>query len=229
MWPGRCCSLFVTMVVFTVILGKLLGLTSGSDVPYALFVFTGLLPWNLFAGTLTRASMSLVANATLLTKVYFPRLTLPLSAVLGGVVDFAIAFIVLLGLMAYYGYALRWEMLLLPALTLLCVLSTLALAVWLSALNVMYRDVQYIMPFCVQLLFFASPVVYPVTAVPTGVWTLVYGLNPVAGVIQGFRWAILGGAPPSGLLAIAVCVVLTLFITGLLYFQRVERRFADVV
>ena len=192
------------MVVFTVILGKLLGLTSGSDVPYALFVFTGLLPWNLFSGTLGRAGTSLVGNANLLTKVYFPRLVIPISVVLGGLVDFAIAFAVMLGLMAYYGYPPTWAMLWLPALTLLCVLTTLSVAVWLSALNVMYRDVQYIIPFLIQVWFFVSPVVYPVTKVPTGIWRHHLRVEPVDGRHPRVPMGDPGGAPPSKLLAVAV-------------------------
>lgn len=219
----------ITMVVFTVIFSRLLGVTSGSAVPYALFSYTGLLPWQLFSGSLTRAGTSLVSNANLLTKVYFPRLVIPVSAVLAGVVDFAIAFVVLLGLMAYYHYPLTWQILWLPVLVALCVLTALTVAVWLAALNVMYRDVQYIIPFLVQLWMYVSPVVYPVNTVPQGPWRFVFGLNPVAGVIQGFRYAILGGTAPGRLLGVAVAVTAAFFVAGLFYFKRMERTFADVV
>ena len=180
-------------------------------------------------GSLSRAGTSLVGNASLLTKVYFPRLVIPFSGVLAGIVDFAIAFVVLLGLMVYYDIGLSWAMLWLPLLVILCVLTALAVAIWLSALNVLYRDVQYIIPFLIQLWMLLSPVIYPASKVPEGIWRTIYALNPVAGVIVGFRWAILGGPPPDKLLAVTCVVVLILFVSGLFYFKRMERSFADVV
>ena len=220
---------FVTMVVFTVIFGKLLHVGTGSAVPYAIFSYTGLLPWNLFSGSLSRAGTSVVGSANLVTKVYFPRLIIPVSSVLAGVVDFAIAFIVLLGLMPYYHIAYSWQMLAIPGLVVLCLLTALSVAIWLSALNVMYRDVQYLIPFLVQLWMYISPVIYPISKVPPGPLRTILMLNPMTGVIQGFRWAILGDPAPDGLLAITMSVVAVLFVTGLFYFKRMERSFADVV
>jgi len=219
----------VTMVVFTLVFGMLLGVQSGSDVPYAVFSYTALLPWNLFAGGLNRASVSLVARANLLTKVYFPRLVIPISSIFAGIVDFVIAFVMLLVLMAIFGVPYAWTMVWLPLLTLYCLLTALAMSLWLAALNVLYRDVQYIVPFLVQILMYLSPVIYPVEQVPEGILRTLYSLNPMVGVIQGFRWAILGEQPPSYTIAISVVVVLALLLGGLFYFKRMERTFADVV
>jgi lipopolysaccharide transport system permease protein len=219
----------VTMVVFTLVFGMLLGVESGSDVPYAVFSYTALLPWNLFAGGLSRGSTSLVARANLLTKVYFPRLVIPLSSVLTGIVDFAIAFVMLLILMAVFRVPYTWTMLWVPLLTVLCVVTSLAVSLWLSALNVLYRDVQYIVPFLIQLWMYLSPVIYPVDQVPEGILRTVYSLNPMTGVIQGFRWAILGEQRPGYLMVISMTVVLALLLGGLFYFKRMERTFADVV
>ena len=218
----------VTMIVFTLIFGMLLGVDSGSDVPYAVFSYTALLPWNLFAGGVNRASVSLVARANLLTKVYFPRLVIPVSSIFAGVVDFAIAFVMLLVLMAIFGVPYSWAMLWLPLLTLFCLATALSMSLWLAALNVLYRDVQYIVPFLIQILMYLSPVIYPLEKVPEELRTL-YSLNPMVGVIQGFRWAILGEQPPSYTIAISVVVVLALLLGGLFYFKRMERTFADVV
>jgi len=219
----------VTMVVFTVIFGMLLGVQSGGDVPYAVFSYTALLPWNLFAGGLSRGSTSLVARANLLTKVYFPRLVIPLSSVFTGVVDFAIAFAMLLILMPIFGVPYTWAMLWVPLLTVFCIVTSLAASLWLSALNVLYRDVQYIVPFFVQLWMYLSPVIYPVDQVPEGIFRTVYSLNPMTGVIQGFRWAILGEQRPGYLMLVSLAVVVVLLLGGLYYFKRMERTFADVV
>lgn len=219
----------VTMVVFTLVFGMLLGVQSGSDVPYAVFSYTALLPWNLFAGGLSRSSVSLVARANLLTKVYFPRLVIPVSSIFAGVVDFAIAFVMLLVLMAIFHVPYAWTMLWLPLLTLFCLFTALSVSLWLSALNVLYRDVQYIVPFLIQLWMYLSPVIYPVDKVPEGILRTLYSLNPMVGVIQGFRWAVLGEQPPSYLMAVSVVVVLALLVSGLYYFKRMERTFADVV
>lgn len=218
----------MTMVVFSVIFGQLAKLPS-DGVPYPLFSFAALLPWQLFAGSLQRAGTSLVGNASLLTKVYFPRLVIPISAVLAGLVDFAISFVVLLGLMTYYHILPTARMLALVPLVLLAVLTALAVGLWLSALNVEYRDVGHMIPFLVQIWMYASPVAYSANLVPVGAWRIVYGLNPMAGVIQGFRWALLGGPPPDVLLAVASVVVLVLLVGGVVYFKRMERTFADVV
>lgn len=218
----------LTMVVFTVIFGRLLGVKSG-PVPYAVFSFAGLLPWNLFAGGLQRSGTSVVSSASLLTKVYFPRLIMPISAVLAGLIDFVIALGVLAVLLAVYHIDPSWRILWLPLLVLFTVITALSVSLWLSALNVLYRDVGYIIPFLIQLWMFMSPVVYSATVIPTGPWRVIYGLNPMAGVITGFRWALVDGPPPSGLMAVAVVSVLALFTGGLFFFRRMERVFADVV
>ena len=218
----------LTMVIFSVIFGQLAKLPS-DGIPYPVFSYAALLPWQLFAGALQRAGASLVGNANLLTKVYFPRLAIPISAVAAGLVDFVISFLVLLGLMIYYGIKPTWAILTLPLLVLLALLTALAVGLWLSALNVHYRDVQYLIPFLIQAWMYASPVVYSVGLIPSGKWRLIYGLNPLAGVIQGFRWALLGANPPDELMVVSVAIVFVLLISGLFYFRRMEKTFADVV
>ena len=221
----------LTMVVFTVVFNKALGVQSpSSDVPYAVFSFTGLLPWQFFAGALSRSGVSLVGNANLLTKVYFPRLVIPVAAVLGGLVDLGISFLVLLALMAAYGIAPTWHVVFLPLFVLLAFATAVAVSLWLSALNVLYRDVQYIIPFLVQLWMFVSPVIYPISSIPAGPLRVAFALNPMTGVIGGFRWALLGQQlPPGGYLWISIVVVAALLVGGVLYFKRMERVFADVV
>jgi lipopolysaccharide transport system permease protein len=218
----------LTMVIFSVVFGQLAQLPS-DGIPYPVFSFAALLPWQLFAGALQRAGTSLVTNSNLITKVYFPRLVIPMSAVAAGVVDFGISFVVLLGLMVYYGIAPKWEILAIPLLVLLALLTALAVSLWFSALNVQYRDVQYMIPFLIQAWMYASPVAYSANLVPSGKWRILYGLNPMAGVIQGFRWALLGTAPPDALMVISVVVVIVLLISGLYFFRRMERTFADIV
>jgi len=218
---------FITMVVFTVIFGILLNQASGST-PYPVFTYVALLPWQLFASATQRAGQSLVTNANLLTKVYFPRLIIPASATIGGLVDFAIGFVVLAGLMAYYDIAPTWNVVFLPLFTILALMTAFSVSLWLSALNVLYRDVQYIIPFAIQLWMYVSPVIYSTAKVPAEL-QLVYGLNPMAGVITAFRWALLDEAPPSGLLAVSTLAVVAILIGGLFYFRRMERFFADVV
>jgi lipopolysaccharide transport system permease protein len=179
---------------------------------------------------LTHASTSLVGNSNLLTKVYFPRLFIPLSAVTAGLVDFGIAFVILIGMMLYYGIAPTWNVLWLLPLLILALLTSVAVSLWLSALNVQYRDVQYAIPFLVQAWMYASPVAYSTGLIPAhGLWRVIYGLNPMAGVIQGFRWALLGGSPPDILMAISTFMVLVLLLSGLVYFKKMEKSFADVV
>lgn len=218
----------LTMLIFTVIFGVLLK-TPSQGLPYPLFALSALLPWQLFATALQRASISLVGNANLITKIYFPRLAIPLSSVMAALVDFGVSFVVLLGVMAYYGLWPGWNILWLVPITLLTLFTALAVGLWLSALNVQYRDVQHMVPFIIQVWMYASPIVYPIETIPEGLWRSLYGLNPMVGVIQGFRWALLGGTPPDITMLISSGMVLVLLISGLFYFRRMEKTFADVV
>lgn len=218
----------LTMVIFTVIFGVLLK-TPSQGLPYPLFALSALLPWQLFASALQRSSVSLVGNANLITKIYFPRLAIPLSSVFAALVDFGVSFVVLLGVMIYYQYWPGWNIFWLLPIVLLALLTALAVGLWLSALNVQYRDIQHMVPFIIQVWLYASPIVYPIEIIPTGVWRSLYGLNPMVGVIQGFRWALLGGNPPDATMLISVGVVLILLVSGLYYFRRMEKTFADIV
>jgi homopolymeric O-antigen transport system permease protein len=218
----------LTMIIFSVIFGQLAKLPS-DGIPYPVFSFVALLPWQLFAGSLQRAGTSLVGNSNLLTKVYFPSLIIPLSAVGAGLVDFAISFVVLLGLMLYYGIMPTWAIITLPLFVLLALLTAIAVGLWLSALNVPSRDVQQMIPFLIQAWMYASPVAYSAGLIPSGKWRIIYGLNPLAGVIHGFRWALLGTNPPDELMLVSIVVVVFLFVSGLYYFRRMEQTFADVV
>ena len=220
----------LTMVVFTVVFNMVLGVKSpSSQVPYPVFSYSGLLPWSFFAGALALSGVSLVGNANLLTKVYFPRLVIPISAVLAGLVDFGISFLVLIGLMAAYGIAPTWHIVFLPVFVALAFVTALGVSLWLSALDVLYRDVQYVIPFLVQLWMFVSPVIYPISKIPAGPLRTAFALNPMTGVIGGFRWALLGQQFPGGYVWVSLAVVGVLFITGLFYFKRMESVFADVV
>jgi lipopolysaccharide transport system permease protein len=198
-------------------------------VPYPVFSLAGLLPWQFFAGALARSGVSLVGNANLITKVYFPRLVIPISAVLGGLVDLGISFVVLIALMAAYGIAPTWHAVFLPLFVVLAIAASLAISLWLSALNVLYRDVQYVIPFLVQLWMFVSPVIYPISSIPAGPLRIAFLLNPMTGVIGGFRWALLGQQFPNGYMWASTAVVAVLLLGGLFYFKRIERVFADVV
>jgi lipopolysaccharide transport system permease protein len=220
----------VMMVLFTVIFGRLAGFAKDtSGVPYPVFTYVALLPWTYFSGTITNAGNSLVANASLITKVYFPRLLIPLSTAMTGLVDLGIAFIVLIGMMFYYGTAPTWGVLALPLFVLLATGAALGVGLWLSALNVEYRDVKHVIPFLVQVWLYLSPVAYPVGTIPAQ-WQALYAVNPMVGVVEGFRWALLGkSAFPSTSLAIGTSVVVLLLVSGLFYFRRMERSFADVV
>jgi lipopolysaccharide transport system permease protein len=216
------------MLVFSLFFGKLAGVPS-DGIPYPVFSFCGLLPWQLFSHSLTQASNSLVGSQNLITKVYFPRLVVPISAVLGSVVDFAIAFVLLLVMMFYYGIVPGWQMVALPGLVLLAILAALGIGLWLSALNVQYRDVRYTISFLVQFWLFLTPVAYPSSIVPEK-WRVFYGLNPMVGVVDGFRWALLGKPESPGVpLLISVIVVFVLLAGGLYYFRRMEQQFADIV
>lgn len=220
---------FFSMVIFTVIFGHLAGIPT-DGVPAPVFYFTGLLPWTLFQTGVTKASSSLVMGRSLITKVYFPRITVPLSSVIGGLVDFCLAALVLVAMMVFYGVKPSGGLWTLPLFLLLTITTALGVGLWLAALNVAYRDVGYVTPFVVQAWMYASPVAYSATLIPKGWGQLAYGLNPMAGVIQGFRWAVLGaGEPASGLLAISVGISFVVLLSGILYFRRMERTFADVV
>lgn len=219
---------FFMMVVFSLFFGRLAKVPS-DGIPYPVFTFCALLPWQLFANALTESSNSLVGNQNLITKVYFPRLVVPISAVLGGLVDFVIAFVILLGMMLYYGIVPGWAIVTLPGFILLAVLTALGVGLWLSALNVQYRDVRYTIGFLVQLWLFLTPVAYPSSIVPEK-WRPLYGLNPMAGVVEGFRWALLGKSqPPGAMLWVSVAVVIVILFGGLYYFRRMEQQFADIV
>ncbi len=217
-----------TMIVFSIFFGRLAKIPS-DGVPYPIFAFCALLPWQLFAHALTESGNSLVVSQNLITKVYFPRLVIPVAAVLAGLVDFAIAFVVLLGMMAYYGIVPTMAVVFLPLFLLLAVTTALAVGLWLSALNVQYRDVRYTIPFLTQFWLFITPIAYPSSLVPEG-WRTLFGLNPMAGVVESFRWALLGTASaPGPMLAVSVGVVVALLVGGLYYFRRMEKTFADVV
>lgn len=217
----------MTMVVFTIFLGKFARIPS-DGIPYPVFSFLGLLPWTFFSGALTRSGTSLVANANLLSKVYFPRVLIPLSATLSALADFLIAFVVLFALMAWYGIAPSWTAIYLIPLTVLTAIAATGVGMWLSALNVQYRDVQHAIPFLVQLWMYATPVVYPSSIVPEK-WRALFALNPLAGIIEGFRSATLGRPMDWRLLSISAAATLVLTAIGFWRFRRMERTFADIV
>jgi lipopolysaccharide transport system permease protein len=220
---------FLTMVVFTIFFGNLAKIQT-EGFPYPIFNFTALLPWELFSVALNVASHSLVQNRQMITKIYFPRIILPLSTVVAGLVDFAVAFVILILMLFYYHYPLRVEVLTLPLFLLLAMITSLGVGLWLSALNVLYRDFGYITPFLTQFLMFITPIAYPASLVPEK-WRLFYALNPMTGVVEGFRWAMLGStqSSPFSLLAISTPVAILLLISGMIYFRRMERLFADMV
>jgi lipopolysaccharide transport system permease protein len=221
---------FLTMVVFTVIFGKLAKLPSDGDAPYALMVFAGMLPWTFFSTALADASGSLIGNATLISKVYFPRLIVPTAAVVVAFVDFLISFVILVGLMVWYHFVPSWQILLLPPFVAIAFLASLGPGLWITALNVKYRDFRYVIPFIVQLGLYVSPVGFSSSVVPAQ-WRLLYSLNPMVGVIDGFRWCILGGQSrlylPGFLLSIGV-TVLFLWL-GVRQFRKMEKSFADLI
>jgi lipopolysaccharide transport system permease protein len=216
------------MVVFTVFFGNLANIPS-EGVPYPIFSFAALLPWQLFARSLTEAASSLVKDQQLISRVYFPRLLIPVAPILAAVVDFLVASVLLVGLMAFYGISPGWSILWLPLFCVILMVTALGAGLWLSALNVEYRDVSHALPFLNQLWLFLTPVVYPSSLVPER-WSWIYGLNPMTGVVEGFRWALLGVGPgPSLRLGGAIVVALGLFLTGIAWFRSREGRFADVV
>lgn len=219
---------FMTMVVFSLFFGKLAKMDS-HGLPYPIFYYSALLPWMYFAAAVQNATNVVVEQQRVITKVYFPRLVLPISAVVSGLLDFGISFVVFLGMMAYYRIVPGPAILLFPCFLLLAVLTALGVGLWLSALNAIYRDVRYVIPFLVQFWLFASPVAYPSSLVPER-WRWLYGLNPMAGVIEGFRWALTGhGQPPNLMLAVSAGMVLVLVASGLAFFHRMEGTIADVV
>lgn len=218
----------LTMVVFSLFFGRLARVPS-DGIPYPVFSYCALLPWQLFAYALAESSNSVVANERLISKIYFPRLVIPIAGVLAGLVDFAIAFCMLVILMLHYHIVPTWTIVALPAFVFLTVLTALAVGLWLSALNVQYRDVRYTVAFLTQIWLFLSPVAYPSSLVPAHFRAL-YGLNPMAGVIEGFRWALIGKTPaPGAMLTLSVLIVALLLVGGLFYFRRMENTFADVI
>ena len=221
-----------SMVVFSFLFGTLLKVPSG-DVPYPIFAYSALLPWNYFASSLGRSSTSVVNSAHLITKIYFPRLIIPISGVLSSLVDFAIAFLVLIGLMAYFGIAPTAATLLLPGLILLAMATALGFGLWLAALNVRFRDINYIIPYLIQIWMYVTPVIYGSTLIPER-YRFLLGLNPMTGVVEGFRWALLGrrladAQPPGPLFLASIGIALLVLVSGVIFFRRTERTFADIV
>jgi lipopolysaccharide transport system permease protein len=221
---------FLTMVVFTIVFNNLAKLPAPSGVPYQILVFAGMLPWQFFSGALSECSNSLINNANLLSKVYFPRLIVPTSAVIVSFVDFMISGIILLGLMAWYNFVPDWRILTLPLFVAIAFAASMGVGLWLAALNVQYRDFRYVVPFLVQFGLYISPVGFSTSVVPPQ-WQLLYSLNPMVGVIDGFRWAILRGQSEIYLpgFVLSTGLVFLLLTTGIWYFRKVERTFADVI
>ncbi len=218
----------LTMMIFTVVFSYLAKIPS-DGLPYPIFAYTALLPWTYFSQAVSRTGGGLVGNANLISKVYFPRLIIPLASVVTPLVDFLPSFVILLGLMVWFGIAPTWGVLALPLFLLLALMTALAAGLFLSALNVKYRDVGYIIPFLTQFWMYASPVIYPVSMVPER-WRLLYSLNPMVGVIEGFRWAMLGKEGVDfGVMAVSGIVVVALLIAGVVYFKHMERTFADII
>ena len=218
----------LSMVVFSIFFGGLLSVPS-EGVPYPIFSYAALLPWGVFAKALNDTGRSLVSNRAMLTKIYFPRMVIPLASVFSSLADFLIAFIVMLGLMFYYQIAPTSNIWTLPLFLLLAVITALGVGLWLSAMNVLYRDIGYMIPYITQLWFYLTPIVYPASQVPEE-WQFFYALNPMVGVVEGFRWALLGTADaPNPMIAVSATIAMLIFITGMFYFRRMERTFADMV
>lgn len=221
---------FLTMIVFTVIFGRIAKLPSDGNAPYALLVFTAMLPWSLFSSALSESSNSLISNANLIGKVYFPRLIIPAATLVTAFIDFLISFIILIGMMVYYQFAPGWNMLFLPFFIILSLLVSLGPGLWITALNVKYRDFRYIIPFMVQFGLYVSPVGFSSKVVPEQ-WRMLYSLNPMVGVIDGFRWCILGGNSPiymPGFLLNLFIIAFFLYL-GITYFRKMEKTFADLI
>lgn len=221
---------FLTMVIFTVVFGRLFKLPSDGTAPYALLVFAGMLPWSFFSTALVDASNSLLSNANLISKVYFPRLIVPIAAVTVAFVDFLISFGILVGLMAWYSFAPGWQVLLLPAFVAIAIFASLGVGLWITALNVKYRDFRYVIPFVVQLGLYVSPVGFSSSIIPEK-WRLLYSLNPTVGVIDGFRWCLLGGQSQLYLpgLGLGICVTVFFLWLGIRQFRKMERSIVDLI
>jgi lipopolysaccharide transport system permease protein len=218
----------LSMIVFSIFFGSLLNVPS-EGVPYPIFSYAALLPWGVFAKALNDTGRSLVSNRAMLTKIYFPRMVIPLASVFSSLADFLIAFIVMLGLMLYYRIAPTSNIWTLPLFLLLAVITALGVGLWLSAMNVLYRDIGYMIPYITQLWFYLTPIVYSSSEVPEE-WRFFYALNPMVGVVEGFRWALLGTADaPDPMIAVSATISLVIFISGMFYFRRMERTFADMV
>ena len=219
---------FLTMVVFSIFFGHLAKVPS-DGIPYPIFSFAALVPWTFFANGLSQSSNSLVGSGTLISKVYFPRLIIPLASVFSGIVDFAIAFLVMLAMMLYYGLVPTLNVIWLPLFLLLALVTSLGVGLWLSALNVEYRDVRYVVPFITQFWLLATPIAYP-SSLLNQPWRSLYGLNPMVGVVEGFRWALLrSNTAPGPIIAVSSAAALVILITGAFYFRRMEKTFADIV
>jgi lipopolysaccharide transport system permease protein len=221
---------FLTMVVFTIVFGKLAKLPADGDAPYALMVFAGMLPWTFFSTALSDASNSIISNANLLSKVYFPRLIIPVATVMVALVDFVISFVILIGLMIWYSFAPGWQVLLLPAFVGIAVFASLGIGLWITALNVKYRDFRYVIPFIVQLGLYVSPVGFS-SSIISEKWRLLYSVNPIVGVIDGFRWCLLGGQTQLYLPGVGLSLCMTAFFLwlGVRQFRKMEKSFADLI
>ena len=222
----------VTMIVFSALFGGLLGVPS-NGVPYPIFLYSALLPWQYFAQSLGRSSTSLVDSQQLISKIYFPRLVIPISGILTGLVDFGVAFLVLIVMMAYYRIQPTWAIILLPGFILIAMITALGFSLWLAALNVRYRDIRHLVPFMIQIWMYLTPVIYGATLVPESLRPLL-ALNPMTGVVEGFRWALLGNyltdtSPPGVLFLVSIIIALIVLISGLFYFRTTERTFADII
>ena len=220
---------FLTMVVFSLFFGQLAQVPS-DGIPYPIFSYAALVPWTFFANGLTNSANSLITSQNLIKKVYFPRLVVPIASIVSGIIDFALAFIVLLGMMLFYGILPTVNIIWLPLLLLLAFVTSLGVGLWLSALNVQFRDIRYVVPFLVQIWMFATPIAYPSSLIKNETLRLIYGLNPMTGVVEGFRWALLHtDTAPGPILIVSTLVAIVLLISGLFYFRRMEKTFADVV
>ncbi len=218
----------MTMIVFSIVFGRLAKIPS-DGIPYPLFALTGLVPWTFFAHGLSQASNSLVGSANLIKKIYFPRLSVPIAAVTSGLVDLSIAFVVLLGMMMYYGVLPTVHVVWLPLLLLITLITSLGVSLWLSALNVQFRDVRHVLPFLTQFWFYATPIAYP-SSLLSEPWRTLYSLNPMVGVIEGFRWALLGAqTAPGPMVVVSALAALAILVSGTFYFRRLEKTFADVI